>query len=152
MRDSVYKQTDRWTKTKSVNATHKLQIFLQRTASMQLCPSSWGCDLLSKQAFSSQLSLAAHGMFDLSYYAVFHFSQHVQWLLIVQVSKKHIHARVTGLPVCPELTRDTVPKSSDVGCFLSISGAHEFDSLWLSAVVTCEIKLFQNYTYFRGLL
>jgi len=42
--------------------------------------------------------------------------------LLVQVKKQHIHARVTSLPVCPELTRDTLPKSSDIGCFLSISG------------------------------
>lgn len=27
-----------------------------------------------------------------------------------------------GLPVCPELTRDTIPKSRDVGHFLSVTG------------------------------
>ncbi|XP_023152134.2 DNA helicase MCM9 isoform X3 [Amphiprion ocellaris] len=32
------------------------------------------------------------------------------------------HARITGLPVCPELTRDTVPRSRDVGHFLSVTG------------------------------
>ncbi|KAI9517200.1 DNA helicase mcm9 [Dissostichus eleginoides] len=33
-----------------------------------------------------------------------------------------LHARITGLPVCPELTRDTIPKSRDVGHFLSVTG------------------------------
>ncbi|XP_022073592.1 DNA helicase MCM9 isoform X2 [Acanthochromis polyacanthus] len=33
-----------------------------------------------------------------------------------------LHARITGLPVCPELTRDTVPRSRDVGHFLSVTG------------------------------
>lgn len=28
----------------------------------------------------------------------------------------------TGLPVCPELTRDTIPRSRDVGHFLSVTG------------------------------
>lgn len=42
------------------------------------------------------------------------------------MKKPWIHARVTGLPICPELTRDTVPKSSDIGCFLSVSGAVEY--------------------------
>lgn len=27
-----------------------------------------------------------------------------------------------GLPVCPELTRDTIPRSRDVGHFLSVTG------------------------------
>ncbi|XP_070782440.1 DNA helicase MCM9 [Enoplosus armatus] len=36
---------------------------------------------------------------------------------------RHIlHARITGLPVCPELTRDTIPRSRDVGHFLSVTG------------------------------
>nr|XP_046228947.1 DNA helicase MCM9 isoform X2 [Scatophagus argus] len=36
---------------------------------------------------------------------------------------RHIpHARITGLPVCPELTRDTIPHSRDVGHFLSVTG------------------------------
>ncbi|KAM9356307.1 DNA helicase MCM9 [Pholidichthys leucotaenia] len=33
-----------------------------------------------------------------------------------------LHARITGLPVCPELTRDTIPRSEDVGHFLSVTG------------------------------
>ncbi|KAK2158616.1 hypothetical protein NP493_1781g00036 [Ridgeia piscesae] len=36
--------------------------------------------------------------------------------------KRNIHARVTRLPVCPELTRDVLPKTSDVGNFLSVTG------------------------------
>ncbi|XP_051234507.1 DNA helicase MCM9 isoform X2 [Dicentrarchus labrax] len=32
------------------------------------------------------------------------------------------HARITGLPVCPELTRETIPRSRDVGHFLSVTG------------------------------
>ncbi|XP_071381737.1 DNA helicase MCM9 isoform X1 [Centroberyx affinis] len=36
---------------------------------------------------------------------------------------KHVlHVRITGLPVCPELTRDTIPRSRDVGHFLSVTG------------------------------
>ncbi|XP_026196431.1 DNA helicase MCM9 isoform X2 [Anabas testudineus] len=33
-----------------------------------------------------------------------------------------LHSRITGLPVCPELTRDTIPRSRDVGHFLSVTG------------------------------
>ncbi|KAA8583278.1 hypothetical protein FQN60_015824 [Etheostoma spectabile] len=33
-----------------------------------------------------------------------------------------LHVRITGLPVCPELTRDTIPRSRDVGHFLSVTG------------------------------
>ena len=40
----------------------------------------------------------------------------------IQVFKPNVHARVTGLPVCPELTRDNLPKTDDVNHFLSISG------------------------------
>uniref|UniRef100_A0A8C4ZH24 DNA helicase MCM9 n=1 Tax=Gadus morhua TaxID=8049 RepID=A0A8C4ZH24_GADMO len=36
--------------------------------------------------------------------------------------KYHFHARITGLPVCPELTRDTIPRSRDAGHFLSVNG------------------------------
>ncbi|XP_014883595.1 DNA helicase MCM9 isoform X3 [Poecilia latipinna] len=32
------------------------------------------------------------------------------------------HTRITGLPVCPELTRHTIPRSRDVGHFLSVTG------------------------------
>uniref|UniRef100_A0A665WJG9 DNA helicase MCM9 n=1 Tax=Echeneis naucrates TaxID=173247 RepID=A0A665WJG9_ECHNA len=33
-----------------------------------------------------------------------------------------LHARITGLPVCPELTRNTIPRCRDVGHFLSVTG------------------------------
>ncbi|KPP68866.1 DNA helicase MCM9-like, partial [Scleropages formosus] len=36
--------------------------------------------------------------------------------------KRNLHARISGLPVCPELTRDHIPKSHDVGHFLSVTG------------------------------
>ncbi|XP_024865475.1 DNA helicase MCM9 isoform X2 [Kryptolebias marmoratus] len=36
--------------------------------------------------------------------------------------RKTFHTRVTGLPVCPELTRHTIPRSRDVGHFLSVTG------------------------------
>ncbi|XP_038046169.1 DNA helicase MCM9-like [Patiria miniata] len=36
-------------------------------------------------------------------------------------TKINLHARVTGLPVCPELIRETLPKNSDIGRFLSVS-------------------------------
>ncbi|XP_023202998.1 DNA helicase MCM9 isoform X3 [Xiphophorus maculatus] len=32
------------------------------------------------------------------------------------------HTRIIGLPVCPELTRHTIPRSRDVGHFLSVTG------------------------------
>uniref|UniRef100_A0A3P9IT36 DNA helicase MCM9 n=1 Tax=Oryzias latipes TaxID=8090 RepID=A0A3P9IT36_ORYLA len=37
-------------------------------------------------------------------------------------SRCTLHARITGLPVCPELTRHTIPRSKDVGHFLSVTG------------------------------
>ncbi|KAJ8355910.1 hypothetical protein SKAU_G00187040 [Synaphobranchus kaupii] len=36
--------------------------------------------------------------------------------------KQNLHARISGLPVCPELTRDRIPRSRDVGHFLSVTG------------------------------
>ena len=36
--------------------------------------------------------------------------------------KANLHVRLSNLPVCPELRRNTIPKSSDVGRFLAISG------------------------------
>ncbi|KAM6181810.1 DNA helicase MCM9 [Erethizon dorsatum] len=39
------------------------------------------------------------------------------------VSMKHnLHARISGLPVCPELVREHIPKTKDVGHFLSVTG------------------------------
>ncbi|XP_069561969.1 DNA helicase MCM9 [Brachyistius frenatus] len=39
-----------------------------------------------------------------------------------RTGSRTLHARITGLPVCPELTRDTIPRSRDVGHFLSVTG------------------------------
>lgn len=36
--------------------------------------------------------------------------------------KQNLHARISGLPVCPELVRDHIPKTKDVGHFLSVTG------------------------------
>ncbi|XP_032540367.1 DNA helicase MCM9 isoform X1 [Chiroxiphia lanceolata] len=36
--------------------------------------------------------------------------------------KQNLHARISGLPVCPELTREHIPKTKDVGHFLSVTG------------------------------
>ncbi|RVE55868.1 hypothetical protein OJAV_G00230590 [Oryzias javanicus] len=36
--------------------------------------------------------------------------------------RRTLHARITGLPMCPELTRHTIPRSKDVGHFLSVTG------------------------------
>ncbi|KAK3103220.1 hypothetical protein FSP39_017519 [Pinctada imbricata] len=36
--------------------------------------------------------------------------------------KKNVHARVMSLPLCPELHRTSLPRTADVGCFLSIIG------------------------------
>ncbi|XP_069133672.1 LOW QUALITY PROTEIN: DNA helicase MCM9-like [Argopecten irradians] len=36
--------------------------------------------------------------------------------------KRNVHGRVMSLPVCPELTRTTLPRTTDVGSFLSVSG------------------------------
>lgn len=41
--------------------------------------------------------------------------------------KSNLHVRLSNLPICPELRRDTIPKSSDIGRFLAVSGeTHEF--------------------------
>ncbi|XP_067402758.1 DNA helicase MCM9 [Emydura macquarii macquarii] len=36
--------------------------------------------------------------------------------------KQNLHARISGLPVCPELTRERIPTTGDVGHFLSVTG------------------------------
>ncbi|XP_061479692.1 DNA helicase MCM9 isoform X1 [Rhineura floridana] len=38
------------------------------------------------------------------------------------IVKQNLHARISGLPVCPELTREHIPKTRDVGHFLSVTG------------------------------
>ncbi|CAI9599070.1 unnamed protein product, partial [Staurois parvus] len=44
-------------------------------------------------------------------------SQHDRFIM-----KQNLHARIAGLPVCPELTREHIPRARDVGHFLSING------------------------------
>ncbi|MCI4389668.1 hypothetical protein PGIGA_G00101130 [Pangasianodon gigas] len=36
--------------------------------------------------------------------------------------KRNLHVRISGLPVCPEMTREHIPKARDVGHFLSVTG------------------------------
>ncbi|XP_066229467.1 DNA helicase MCM9 isoform X1 [Saccopteryx leptura] len=36
--------------------------------------------------------------------------------------KQNLHTRISGLPVCPELVREHIPKTKDVGHFLSVTG------------------------------
>lgn len=36
--------------------------------------------------------------------------------------KSHLHVRLSNLPICPELRRDKIPKTSDIGRFLALSG------------------------------
>ncbi|XP_015714169.1 DNA helicase MCM9 [Coturnix japonica] len=36
--------------------------------------------------------------------------------------KPNLHTRISGLPICPELTREHIPKTRDVGHFLSVTG------------------------------
>ncbi|KAM6964808.1 DNA helicase MCM9 [Aplochiton taeniatus] len=50
--------------------------------------------------------------------------------------KHTLHARITGLPVCPELTRENIPKSRDVGHFLSVTGTVIRTSV--AKVLECE--------------
>ncbi|XP_063370788.1 DNA helicase MCM9-like [Cydia amplana] len=38
------------------------------------------------------------------------------------IMKKNVHARIFGLPVCPELHRTIFPKNVDLGCFLKVTG------------------------------
>jgi hypothetical protein len=41
---------------------------------------------------------------------------------VFQVLKPNIHARITGLPMVPELMRETLPKTADLRRLLLISG------------------------------
>lgn len=36
--------------------------------------------------------------------------------------KKHAYVRLSNLPACPELTRNTIPRSSDIGRLLAFTG------------------------------
>lgn len=39
------------------------------------------------------------------------------------VLKPFTHARVANLPLCPELTRTTIPRTADLFRFLAVTGA-----------------------------
>lgn len=39
-----------------------------------------------------------------------------------QTVKRNVHARIMALPVCPELTRTSLPRTADVNSFLSVTG------------------------------
>ena len=43
--------------------------------------------------------------------------------------KAHLHVRLSNLPICPELRRDKIPKTSDIGRFLAISGELKIETL-----------------------
>ena len=45
-------------------------------------------------------------------------------LSALQLMKEFCHVRVTNLPVCPELTRITVPLTADVSRMVSFRGIH----------------------------
>ncbi|KAM9840772.1 DNA helicase MCM9 [Aulostomus maculatus] len=72
-----------------------------------------------------------------------------------------LHTRIAGLPVCPELTRDTIPRSRDVGHFLSVTGTVirtsvakvlEYERDYMCAkcrhVFTVQADFDQFYTFF----
>lgn len=70
-----------------------------------------------------------------------------EWILNVQENligeikektmlKSNIHARVYGLPVCPELHRDIFPRNEDLDLFLQVTGALKLSS--------CKLYLYNN--------
>ncbi|XP_072135324.1 DNA helicase MCM9 [Mobula birostris] len=78
------------------------------------------------------------------------------------VTKQNLHVRISGLPLCPELTRDRIPKTRDVGHFLSIVGTvirtgmvkvlefeHEFMCNKCRHVFTATADFEQYYTFCR---
>ncbi|KAM8952959.1 DNA helicase MCM9 [Pelodytes ibericus] len=79
--------------------------------------------------------------------------------------KQNLHARITGLPVCPELTREHIPRTRDVGHFLSVTGTvirtslvkvleYEQDYMCNKCknVVTVKADFEQNYAFSPPLL
>ncbi|XP_068087469.1 DNA helicase MCM9 [Hyperolius riggenbachi] len=62
------------------------------------------------QVFDNALRRAAMSLMHLN-------SQHDKFIM-----KQNLHVRITGLPVCPELTREHIPRTRDVGHFLSVTG------------------------------
>ncbi|XP_075780165.1 DNA helicase MCM9 isoform X2 [Pelodiscus sinensis] len=76
--------------------------------------------------------------------------------------KQNLHARISGLPVCPELTRERIPKTRDVGHFLSVTGTVirtslvkvlEFERDYMcnkcKHVFVVKADFDQYYTFFR---
>ncbi|XP_074846772.1 DNA helicase MCM9 isoform X2 [Carettochelys insculpta] len=76
--------------------------------------------------------------------------------------KQNLHARISGLPVCPELTRERIPKTRDVGHFLSVTGTVirtslvkvlEFERDYMcnkcKHVFVVKADFEQYYTFFR---
>ena len=57
-----------------------------------------------------------------------------------QVIKTNVHARISSLPVCPELCRVCLPRSKDVGRFLSISA---------TVIRTTSIKVLEYERIFK---
>ncbi|XP_070200187.1 DNA helicase MCM9-like isoform X2 [Littorina saxatilis] len=73
--------------------------------------------------------------------------------------KQHVHARIMALPVCPELSRTTLPRTVDVNNFLSVTGTVirttvvrmlEFEKEYLCSkcrsVITMQAEFDQYYT------
>ena len=44
------------------------------------------------------------------------------YYILFQTVKHQVHARIMALPVCPELSRTTLPRTVDVNNFLSVTG------------------------------
>ncbi|KAB0346488.1 hypothetical protein FD754_011345 [Muntiacus muntjak] len=76
--------------------------------------------------------------------------------------KQNLHARISGLPVCPELVREHIPKTKDVGHFLSVTGTVirtslvkilEFERDYMcnkcKHVFVVQADFEQYYTFFR---
>uniref|UniRef100_UPI00398EB161 DNA helicase MCM9 isoform X2 n=1 Tax=Pristiophorus japonicus TaxID=55135 RepID=UPI00398EB161 len=76
------------------------------------------------------------------------------------VMKQNLHVRISGLPLCPELTRDRIPKTRDVSHFLSVIGTvirtgmvkvlefeHEYMCNKCRHVFTVTADFEQHYTF-----
>ncbi|XP_038616491.1 DNA helicase MCM9 isoform X2 [Tachyglossus aculeatus] len=69
-------------------------------------------------AFPSQVLPVLDGALRRAALAVLHSASAPEELSM----KQNLHTRIAGLPVCPELTREHIPKTKDVGHFLSVTG------------------------------
>ncbi|XP_067840779.1 DNA helicase MCM9 [Heptranchias perlo] len=76
------------------------------------------------------------------------------------VMKQNLHVRISGLPLCPELTRDRIPKTRDVSHFLSVIGTvirtgmvkvlefeHEYMCNKCRHIFTATADFEQHYTF-----